>query len=108
MCLFTSIVTVTVEFSLYMMDLMIKINHEQHDKVTGAVDFRGRRPSKDGIASRESRLSQHTCFRASKDVDIPAKQRFHSYISLKFSRDAKAETFSRQKEIFLVQVVLSL
>ena len=31
------------------MDLIIKINHEQYDKVTGAVDFRGRRPSKDGI-----------------------------------------------------------
>ena len=38
---------------------------------------------------------------------IPTKQRSHSYssTSLKFSRDAKA---SRQKEIFLVQVVLPL
>ena len=42
-------VTVTVKFSLYIMDLMIKINHEQFDKVTGAVDFRGRRPRKDGM-----------------------------------------------------------
>ena len=36
-------------FSLYVMDLMIKINHEQYDKVTDTVDFRGRRPSKDGM-----------------------------------------------------------
>ena len=28
---------------------MMKINHEQYDKVTGAVDFKGRRPSKDGM-----------------------------------------------------------
>ena len=49
MCLFTSSVTVSVKFSLYMMDLMIKINHEQYDKVTDAVGFRGRRPSKDGM-----------------------------------------------------------
>ena len=41
--------TVTVKFSLHMMDLMTKINHEQYDKVTDAVDFRGRRPSKDGM-----------------------------------------------------------
>ena len=39
---------------------------------------------------------------------IPAKQVFHSFTSLKFSRDARAEAVSRQKEIFLVQVVLSL
>ena len=31
------------------MDLMIKVNYEQYDKVTGAIDFRGRRPSKDEI-----------------------------------------------------------
>ena len=37
MCLFTGSVTVTVKFSLYIMDLKITINHEQHDKVTGAV-----------------------------------------------------------------------
>ena len=49
MCLFTSSVIVTVKFSLYIMDLMIKINHEQYDNVTDAVDFRGKRPSKDGI-----------------------------------------------------------
>ena len=49
MCLFTSSVTGTFQFSLYIMDLMIKINHEQYDKVTGAVDFRGRRTSEDGM-----------------------------------------------------------
>ena len=49
MCLFTSSVTVTVKFNLYMIDLMIKINHEQNDKMTDAVDFKGRRPSKDGM-----------------------------------------------------------
>ena len=31
------------------MDLMIKINHEQYDKVTGAVAFRGKRTSKNGL-----------------------------------------------------------
>ena len=49
MCLFTSSVTVTVKFSLYIMDLIMKIYHEQYDKVTGAVDFRGKRVSKDGM-----------------------------------------------------------
>ena len=49
MCLFTNSVTVTVKFSLYVMDLMTKMDHEQYDKVTGAVDFRGGRPSKDGM-----------------------------------------------------------
>ena len=39
---------------------------------------------------------------------IPAKQEFHSSTSLKFFRDARAEAVSRQKEIFLVQVVMSL
>ena len=37
---------------------MIKINHEQYDKVTGAVDSRGIRPSKDGMP-------------VEGDVDIP-------------------------------------
>ena len=50
MCLFTSSVTVTVKSSIYIMDLMIKINREQYDKVTGAVDFRGKRTSKDGMS----------------------------------------------------------
>ena len=49
MCLFSSSVTATVKFSLYIMDLKIKINHEQNDKVTDAVDFWDRRPSKDGM-----------------------------------------------------------
>ena len=39
---------------------------------------------------------------------IPAKQGFHSSDSLKFSRDARAEAVSRQKEFFLAQVVLWL
>ena len=47
-----------------------------------------------------------------KDVDIPAiyscQTRVSFITSLKFSRDAKAEAVSRQKELFLVQVVLSL
>ena len=51
MCLFTRSVTITVKCSLYMMDLMIKINHEQYDKVTGAVDFIGK--------SRESTLTKY-------------------------------------------------
>ena len=50
MCLSPSNVTVTIKFSLYIMDLMIKINHEQYDKVTGAVDFKGKRTSKDGMS----------------------------------------------------------
>ena len=41
--------TVTVRCSLYTMYLIIKINHEQYDKVAGVVDLRGRRPSKDGL-----------------------------------------------------------
>ena len=49
MCLFISSVTVAVKFNLYIMDLMIKINHEQYGKVTGGVDFRGKRTSKDGM-----------------------------------------------------------
>ena len=49
MCLFTSSVTVTVKFSHYIMNSMIKVSHEQYDKVTDAVDFRGRRPGKDGM-----------------------------------------------------------
>ena len=34
--------------------------------------------------SWKSRLRQNTCFTASQDVDIPAKQGFHSSTSLKF------------------------
>ena len=49
MRLFASSVTVTFKFSLCIIDLLIKINHEQYDKVTGAVDFRGKRTSKDGM-----------------------------------------------------------
>ena len=94
MCLFTSSVTVTVKFNLYIMDLMIKINREQYDKVTDAVDFRGRRPIKDGMPLKMLIYKQF----------IIAKQGFHSSTS----RYARAEAVSRQKDISLVQVVLSL
>ena len=39
---------------------------------------------------------------------IPAKQGLYSSTSLKLFRDARAKAVSRQKEIFLVQVVMSL
>ena len=48
--------TVTVKFSLYIIDLMIKMNHEQYDKVAGAVDFRGKRTSKDGMPVETTHL----------------------------------------------------
>ena len=92
MCLFTSSVTVTVEFSLCIMD------------------FRGRRPGKDGMPVKGVDFGKILALLSLKMFlqFIPAKQRFHSSTSLKFSRDARAEAVSRQKEIFLVQVVLSL
>ena len=112
MCLFTSSVTVTVKFSLYIMDLMIKINHGQYDKVTGAVDFRGRRPSKGGMPVEGVDFDKVLALLHLKMLIfltfIPAKQEFHSSTSSKFSRDARAKAVSRQKELFLVQVVLSL
>ena len=91
---------------------MITINHEQYDKVTGAVDFRGRRPSKDGMPVEGVDFDKILVLLPPKMLIflqiIPAKRRFHSSTSLKFSRDARAEAVSRQKEIFLVQVVLPL
>ena len=113
MCLFTSSVTVTVKFRLFIMDLMIKINHEQYDKVTDAVDFRGRRPSKGGMPVEGVDFGKILALLSLKMLIllqfIPAKKGFHhSSASLKFSRDARAEAVSRQKEILLVQVVLSL
>ena len=112
MCPFTNSVTVSVKFNLYIMVLhiIIKINHEQSDKVTDAADFRGRRPSKDGMPVEG--VAKILALLPLKMLIflqfIPAKQGFYSSISLKFSRDARAEAASRQKEIFLVQVVLSL
>ena len=112
MCLFTSSVRVTVKFSFYVMNLMIKINHEQYDKVADAVDFRGRRPSKDGVPVEGVDFGKILALLPLKMLIflqfIPAKQGFQSSTSLKFSRDAKAEVVSRQIGIFLVQVVLSL
>ena len=104
--------TVTIKFSLYIMDLMIKINHEQYDKVTGAVDLGGRRPSKDGMPVEGVDFGKILALLPLKTLIflqfIPAKQGFHSSTSLKFSRDARVEAVSRQKEIFLVEAVLSL
>ena len=42
-----------------------------YDNVTGAVDFRGKRTSKDGMPAERVYLDK-TCFTASKDIDIPA------------------------------------
>ena len=96
--------SVTVKFSLYIMGLMIKMNHEQYDKVTGAVDFRGRRPGKDGMPVEGVYFDNILALLPLKMFiflqRIPAKQGFHSSTSLKFSRDARAEAISRQKEIF--------
>ena len=104
--------TVTVKPGLYIMDLMIKINYEQYDKVTGAVDFRGRRSCKDGMPVEAVSFDKILALLPLKMLIflqfISAKQGFHSSISLKFSRYARAEAVSRQKDIFLVQVVLSL
>ena len=91
---------------------MIKINHKQYDKVTGAVDFRGRRSSNDGMPVEGVNFDKILALLPLTMLTflqfIPAKQEFHSSTSLKFYRDARAEAVSTQKEIFLVQVVLSL
>ena len=112
MYLCTISVTVTVKFGLYIMHLMIKINHEQHNKVTGAVDFLCKRPDKDGMSVEGVDLDKILALLPLKMLIflefIPAKQGFYSCTSLKFSRDARAEAVSRQKKIFLVQVILSL
>ena len=85
--------TVTVNFSLYIMDLMIKINHEQYDKVTGlmflslltitgAVDFRGKRTSKDRMPAEGVGFDKILALLPLKMLIflqfIPAKQGFHS------------------------------
>ena len=81
-------------------------------KVIGAVDFGDRRPSKDGMPLEGVDFDKILALLPLKMLIflqfIPAKEAFHSSTSLKFSRDARAEAVSRQKEIFLVQVVLSL
>ena len=61
MCMFTSSVIVTVKFSLYMMDLMIKINHEQYDKVTD--DFlEAEGLVRTGCQLRESTLAKYLLY----------------------------------------------
>ena len=90
---------------------MIKVSHKQYDKVTDAVDFRGRRPGKDGMPVKGFDFGKILALLLLKMLTflqfIPAKQGFHSSTSLEFSRDARAEAVSRQKEILPVQVVLS-
>ena len=107
--------TVTIKISLYIMDLMImiKINHQQYDKVTGAVDFRGKRTSKDRMSVEGVDFDKILALLPLKMLTflqfIPVKHglTFNLSTSLKISRDA-LEAVTRQKEIFLVQVVLSL
>ena len=74
--------------------------------MTGAVDFRGRRPGMDGMPVERVDFDNILALLPLKMLIflqfIPAKQGFHSPTSLKFSRDARAEAVSRQKEIFLV------
>ena len=73
--------SVTVKFSLYIIDLMIKISYEPYDKVTGAVDFRGRRPSKDGMPVEGVDSDKILTLLSLKMLIflqfIPAKQGFH-------------------------------
>ena len=77
--------------------------------MTGAVDFRGQ---KDGMPIEGADFDRILALLPLKMLIflqfIPAKQGFHSSTSLKFSRDARAKAVSKQKKIFLVQVVLSL
>ena len=83
---------------------MTKIYHEQYDKVTDAVDFRGRRPGKDGMPVGGVDFGKILALLPLKMLIfqqfIPAKEGFHSSTSSKLSRDARAEAVSRQKEIF--------
>ena len=80
--------------------------------MTGAIDFRGRRPSKDGMPVEGVDFDKILILLPLKMLIflkfILAKQEFHSSTSLKFFRDARPEAVSRQNEIFLVQVVMSL
>ena len=82
--------------------------------MTDAVDFTGKRTSKGGMRVEGADFDKILALLPLKILIflqfIPAKQGFYSSTSLKLSRDARAEAVSRQffKEIFLVQVVLSL
>ena len=76
--------------------------------MTGAVNFGGRRPSKDRMPVEGVDFDKMLALLPLKMLIflqfIPAKQGFHPSTSLKFSRDERVEAV----EIFLVQVVLSL
>ena len=78
----------------------------------GAIDFQGRRPSKDGMPIEGVAFNKILALLPLMMLIflqfIPAKQGFHPSASLKFFRDVRAEAVSRQKEIFLVQVVMLL
>ena len=50
--------TVTVKFSLYLMDLNTKINHEQYDKVTVQLILVAEGLVRTGCQSRESTLAK--------------------------------------------------
>ena len=111
MCLFTSSTTVTVKFSLYIMDLMIKVNHEQYDTVPGAVDFRGRRPSKDGMPVEGVDCDKILALLPLKmliscNLFLPNKGFIHLH-HYNFTEMQELKLF-QDKEIFLVKVVLSL
>ena len=78
------------------------------NKVADAVDFRGRRPSKDGVPVEGVDFGKILALLPLKMLIflqfIPAKQGFQSSTSLKFSRDAKAEAVSIQIEFFLYKL----
>ena len=71
-----------------------------------------RRPSKDGMPVEEVDFDKILALLPLKMLIflqfIPAKEGFPSSTSLKFFRDARAKAVSRQKEIFLAPVVMSL
>ena len=72
--------------------------------MTDAVDFRGRRPSKDGMLVEGVDFDKILALLPLKMLIflqfVPAKQGVHSYTLLKFFRDATAKAVSRQKEYF--------
>ena len=80
--------------------------------MTGAVNFRGKRPGKNGMLVKGVDFDKILALLPLKMLIflqfIAAKPGSHSSTSLKFFRDTRAKAVSRQKEIFLVQVVTSL
>ena len=85
---------------------MIKMNREQYDKVTKSLVQL--------ILEAEGLVRTLTKYLlyCSTDVDIPALYSCQTRVSyvylIKILRDARAKGVSRQKEICLVQVVISL